>query len=80
MLFSEPQVIWVNKLFNIFFDSFCVVRYVVFRKELLLFIIVDLIVADGSNFGRPTLFGDQQPIEIFLLRLKSVTYFLSLFS
>ena len=52
-------MIWINKIFDFFFDGFGMKWYIIFGEELLILIIVDFIISDWAYFGRSILFGDK---------------------
>ena len=79
-LFPQPEVIRVHKIFHLFFDSFCLLGYIFFGKELFIFIIVDFIIANGADARLSAFFGSQQSSELLFLRQEEITYFLSRFS
>jgi hypothetical protein len=46
MFLPQPQMVRVHELFDLILDRAGIGRNVVFREELLLFVIVDLIISD----------------------------------
>lgn len=57
----------INKVIDLFLDGPGMDGNIVFRKELLLFIIVDFIVLYRTDFRLPSLFRSQKFVQILLL-------------
>ena len=43
-------MIGINKMFNLLFNGFCMIRYILFREELLILIIIDFIIFNRTYF------------------------------
>lgn len=72
-------MIGIDELVNFLLDGACIERNVVFGEELLFFIVIEFVIANGADFGLFAFFGSQQFGEFLLLSDECCTSFLSRF-
>ena len=69
--FPEAQMIGINEVFDLIFDSSGECWDVIFGKELFLSIVVDFIVFDWANFGWFLFFYIEQVGDLLFLFFKT---------
>jgi hypothetical protein len=57
----------INEVIDLLLDGLGIIGNIVFRKELLLFIIVDFIVLYGTDFRLSCLFRTKKFVQVLLL-------------
>ena len=80
VLLAEAEVVGVDELVDFLLDGAGRQGDVVLGEKLLLLVVVELVVADGTDFGLLALLRRQQPRQLLLLHTTHPTSFFSRFS
>lgn len=72
-------MVGVDELVDFLLDGACVERDVVFGEELLFFVVVDFVIADGTYFRLLAFLRSQQLVQLLLLSDGCCTSFFSRF-